>query len=104
MESLGWGARPTLRKGVLVCAFYGWNDGGEAATTSAPFLRTRLAAQQFCELDPDEFYDFQEVRPIVSLGEDDTRRLAQETNSFAYASLPSGTDIAVMVGIEPQHR
>ena len=32
MESLVWSARPTLRKGVLVCAFYGWNDGGEAAT------------------------------------------------------------------------
>ena len=104
MESLVWSARPTLRKGVLVCAFYGWNDGGEAATTSALFLRQQLAAQQFCELDPDEFYDFQEVRPIVSLGEDDTRRLAWPENSFAYAPLPSGNDIAVMVGIEPQNR
>ena len=39
MESLVWSARPTLRKGVLVCAFYGWNDGGEAATSSALFLQ-----------------------------------------------------------------
>ena len=104
MESLVWTARPTLRKGVLVCAFYGWNDGGEAATLSALFLRQQLRAQQFCELDPDEFYDFQEVRPIVSLGEDDTRRMAWPENSFAWGSLPSGNDIAVMVGIEPQNR
>jgi proteasome assembly chaperone (PAC2) family protein len=104
MERLVWNARPTLRKGVLVCAFYGWNDGGEAATLSALFLRQQLAATQFCELDPDEFYDFQEVRPIVSLGDDDIRRLAWPENSFAWAPLPSGIDIAVMVGIEPQNR
>ena len=104
MDTLVWSARPTLRKGVLVCAFYGWNDGGEAATLSALFLRQQLGAQQFCELDPDEFYDFQEVRPIVSLGEDDTRRMAWPENSFAWGSLPSGNDIAVMVGIEPQNR
>jgi len=104
MESLVWTARPNLRKGVLVCAFYGWNDGGEAATLSALFLRQQLRAQQFCELDPDEFYDFQEVRPIVSLGEDDTRRMAWPENSFSWGSLPSGNDIAVMVGIEPQNR
>jgi predicted ATP-grasp superfamily ATP-dependent carboligase len=68
------------------------------------FLRQQLAAQQFCELDPDEFYDFQEVRPVVSFGEDGSRRLAWPENSFAYASLPSGNDIAVMIGIEPQNR
>ena len=104
MERLVWNARPALRKGVLVCAFYGWNDGGEAATLSALFLRQQLAATQFCELDPDEFYDFQEVRPIVSLGDDDNRRLAWPENSFSWAPLPSGNDIAVMVGIEPQNR
>jgi proteasome assembly chaperone (PAC2) family protein len=105
MERLVWSARPTLRKGVLVCAFYGWNDGGEAATLSALFLRQQLSATQFCELDPDEFYDFQEVRPIVSFSEDDdNRRLAWPENSFAWAPLPSGNDIAVMIGIEPQNR
>jgi proteasome assembly chaperone (PAC2) family protein len=104
METLVWSARPSLRKGVLVCAFYGWNDGGEAATLSALFLRQQLGATQFCELDPDEFYDFQEVRPIVSLGRDDTRRLSWPENSFAWAQLPTGNDIAVMIGIEPQNR
>ena len=104
MERLVWSARPTLRKGVLVCAFYGWNDGGEAATLSALFLRQQLAATHFCELDPDEFYDFQEVRPVVSPGEDDSRRLTWPENSFSWAPLPNGNDMAVMIGIEPQNR
>ena len=104
MERLVWSARPTLRKGVLVCAFYGWNDGGEAATLSALFLRQQLAATHFCELDPDEFYDFQEVRPVVSAGEDDSRRLTWPENSFSWAPLPNGNDMAVMIGIEPQNR
>jgi proteasome assembly chaperone (PAC2) family protein len=104
VETVVWSARPTLRKGVLVCAFYGWNDGGEAATLSALFLRQQNCATPFCELDPDEFYDFQEVRPIVSLSEDDTRRLSWPENSFAWAPLPSGNDIAVMIGVEPNNR
>jgi proteasome assembly chaperone (PAC2) family protein len=104
MESVVWSARPTLRKGVLVCAFYGWNDGGEAATLSALFLRQQLRATQFCELDPDEFYDFQEVRPVVSLSDDESRRLSWPENSFAWAPLAGGNDIAVMIGIEPQNR
>ncbi|MDX6571602.1 MAG: hypothetical protein QOC86_758 [Gaiellales bacterium] len=104
MESLVWSARPSLRKGVLVCAFSGWNDGGEAATLSALFLRRQLDAQPFCEFDPDEFYDFQHVRPIVSAGEDDTRHISWPENSFAWAPLPSGNDIAVMIGVEPNNR
>jgi proteasome assembly chaperone (PAC2) family protein len=104
MESLVWSARPTLRKGVLVCAFAGWNDGGEAATLSALFLRQQLGAKQFCELDPEEFYDFQEVRPVVSLRGEEGRRVSWPENSFSWAPLPSGNDIAVMVGIEPQNR
>ena len=104
MESVVWSARPSLRKGVLVCAFSGWNDGGEAATLSALFLRRQLDAQPFCEFDPDEFYDFQHVRPIVSAGEDDTRHISWPENSFAWAPLPSGNDIAVMLGVEPNNR
>jgi proteasome assembly chaperone (PAC2) family protein len=104
MDSLVWSARPTLRKGVLVCAFHGWNDGGEAATLSALFLRQQLGAKQFCELDPDEFYDFQELRPHVSLRGEQGRRVSWPENSFSWAPLPSGKDIAVLIGIEPRNR
>jgi proteasome assembly chaperone (PAC2) family protein len=105
METLVWNERPALRDPVLVCAFRGWNDGGQAATLSATFLRDRLAAQPFCQIDPEEFYDFQEVRPQVILDDGGLRRIDWPENVFSFAALPGGErDVAVLVGIEPQNR
>jgi proteasome assembly chaperone (PAC2) family protein len=105
MEPIVWHARPALRDPVVVCAFSGWNDGGQAATLSASFLRQRLDAQRFCELDPEEFYDFQEVRPHVSLENGEVRRIDWPENAFYHAPLPDAhRDVVVLLGIEPQNR
>jgi len=60
-------ARPQLSNPVMICAFGGWNDGGEAATTAARTLRSQWGARRFAEIDPDEFFDFQVHRPTVRL-------------------------------------
>jgi proteasome assembly chaperone (PAC2) family protein len=105
MEPIVWHDRPTLRDPVLVCAFSGWNDGGQAATLSASFLRQRLDATRFCEIDPEDFYDFQEVRPQVSLVDGELRRIDWPENAFYHAALPeAGRDVVVLLGIEPQNR
>ena len=104
MESLVWSARPTLRKGVLVCAFYGWNDGGEAATTSALFLRQQLARSSSASSTP--------TSSTTSRKSARSSRSARTTRGAwpgprtpsPTRSLPSGNDIAVMIGIEPQNR
>ena len=59
--------RPELSKPVMVCAFGGWNDGGEAATTAVRTLRSQWGARRFAEIDPEEFFDFQVNRPTVRL-------------------------------------
>ena len=87
MDVLVWEDRPQLRDPVVVCAFRGWNDGGQAATLAATFLRTQLSAQRFCTIDPEEFYDFQEVRPHVSLVGSTMRQIEWPENGF-YAAPP----------------
>jgi proteasome assembly chaperone (PAC2) family protein len=105
MELLDWSERPQLRDPVLVCAFRGWNDGGQAATLAAQFLRDRLDAQPFCSIDPELFYDFQEVRPQVILDQNELRRIDWPENAFWHAPLPEvDRDVAVLIGIEPQNR
>ena len=52
---------------MLVAAFRGWNDGGQGATLGGGFLAKQWEAEQFAEIDPENFYDFQAVRPHVSL-------------------------------------
>jgi proteasome assembly chaperone (PAC2) family protein len=90
---------------VLVCAFKGWNDGGQAATLAATFLRESLGAERVVDIDPEEFYDFQETRPTVRLEDGHVRRIDWPENSVTYAELP-GTerDVLILLGIEPQLR
>lgn len=95
--------RPTLSRPVLVCAFAGWNDGGEAATTAAAYLRDRWTASRFGSVDPEEFFDFQVNRPTVTLAEGATRKVDWPANDFFHASLPE-RDVVVFLGIEPNIR
>ncbi|HEX5627405.1 MAG TPA: PAC2 family protein, partial [Actinomycetota bacterium] len=75
MAHVEYRIRPELSRPVMVCAFGGWNDGGEAATTAVRTLRSQWGARRFAEIDPEEFYDFQVHRPTVRLVEGSTRRI-----------------------------
>lgn len=94
---------PELEDPVLICAFSGWNDGGEAATSAAGYLRDRWEARRFADLDPEEFFDFQVSRPTVRLVDGVTRRLDWPANDFFHAS-PFDRDVALFIGIEPNVR
>src|SRR4029453_9435904 len=74
-EELRISERPSLRRPILICAFRGWNDGGQGASMAASFLSQSLGAERFAEIDPEEFFDFQVTRPHVSLVEGTTRRV-----------------------------
>jgi hypothetical protein len=74
MAPLIWEHRPDgLRAPALVCAFTGWNDAGDAASSALSFLGASLGATRFAQIDPEEFYDFQTVRPKVKLVDGETR-------------------------------
>lgn len=94
---------PQLQDPVLICAFTGWNDGGEAASTAAGYLRDRWSAERFARLDPEEYFDFQVTRPTVRLVDGVTRRIEWPENDFFAASLAE-RDVALFLGIEPNVR
>jgi proteasome assembly chaperone (PAC2) family protein len=105
VEHLHWTSRPALRSPVLVCAYRGWSDGGQAASLAATFLRDSLGGQRFCELDPEEFYDFQETRPTVRLEDGMVRTIDWPENAATHSPLPgTDRDIVILLGIEPQLR
>jgi proteasome assembly chaperone (PAC2) family protein len=95
--------RPELRRGVLIAAFRGWNDGGESATTAVAYLRDRWAGRPFAEIDPEEFFDFQVNRPTVRLVDGVTRRVEWPESRFFHAVLPE-RDAILFLGIEPNVR
>jgi len=105
MSELTVSSRPELRRPVLIAAFRGWNDGGQGATLGAGYLARQWGAEAFAEIDPENFYDFQAVRPNVSLEEGLTRKLEWPSNTFLHAPIPDlDRDAVVMLGVEPNLR
>jgi proteasome assembly chaperone (PAC2) family protein len=97
--------RPDLRSPVLVAAFRGWNDGGQAASLAAGYLAKLWNAQQFAEIDPEGFFDFQVTRPHVSLVDGVTRKVDWPETAFGHASLPGmERDAVLLTGNEPNVR
>ncbi|MFN8223032.1 MAG: PAC2 family protein [Gaiellales bacterium] len=96
---------PALRQPVLITAFAGWNDGGQAATLAAGYLSKAWSGTRFADIDPEGFVDFQTVRPTVTLDEGVTRRLEWPENEFFQCAIP-GTerDAVILLGVEPNYR
>lgn len=89
---------------VLVVAFEGWNDAGDAATTAVEHLWESWDATTIASIDPEEFYDFTSTRPQVRLDADLERVVDWPADEFGYAR-PAGTDgIVLLRGVEPQLR
>jgi len=64
-----------LGKRVLVVAFDGWNDAGEAATSAAGQVRSSGRFEPVFHVDPELYFDYQYTRPQVSVDADGHRTL-----------------------------
>jgi len=93
---------PSLRSPVLVAAFAGWNDAAQAASSSVLYLINGWSARRFAQIDPEEFYDFTDVRPMIRLDPGLQRELEWPSNSFYYhIDHTLSRDVTLLLGIEP---
>ena len=92
-----WEKHPNNTGGVLVAAFEGWNDAGNASSWAIRHLRENFNAESFAHIDAEQFYDFSETRPLVHL-EKDGRQLDWPITKF---STSSEQNILLLEGIEP---
>ena len=106
MPPLEWESRPDgLRAPALVCAFSGWGDAGEAASSALRFLGSNLGATRFARIDPEEFFDFQATRPTIRLVEGRTREVSWPELDFYAARAPRAPrDLVLLSGPEPSTR
>jgi len=96
---------PELVDPVLIAAFEGWNDAGDAATGAVEHLIAAWAAEPLGSMDPDDYYDFQVNRPTVSIDSRGHRQLSWPTTSVSYARIPGAArDVVLVRGIEPNMR
>lgn len=98
-------ALPELEDPVLVAAFEGWNDAGDAASDAIDHLREVWGAQPLAEMDPEDYYDYQVNRPTIAFDDSGVRRLTWPTTRLYVARLPLATrDVVLVHGIEPNMR
>jgi predicted ATP-grasp superfamily ATP-dependent carboligase len=96
-----------LRDPILIAAFEGWNDAGEAASAAVEHLSAVWNAEAIAALDPEEYYDFQVNRP-KAVREDGQRRIVWPTTRLlvardtGFSSPPR--DVVLVEGIEPSTR
>jgi predicted ATP-grasp superfamily ATP-dependent carboligase len=106
MQPFIWDRRPDgLRAPAMVCAFQGWNDAGDAASSAVSFLAASLDARRFARLDSEEFYDFQANRPCVRFGEEERREITWPSVEIFEAPAPRAPrDLVLVQGVEPSMR
>ena len=108
-----------LKGRLLVVAFEGWNDAGEAATGAVRVLQEQLDVAPRLELDPELYYDYQFNRPVIGVDDDSRRRLTWPTATLYGPSTPqtpvapladdadlsvsgdNGGNVYLLVGVEP---
>ncbi len=101
-----WEHRPQLRQPIMIVAFEGWSDAGDAASLAARYLSESWPVRRFATIDPEEFFDFTETRPQVRLVDGGTTRRIEwpETLLLAGPIPGSGRDVVILRGVEPQLR
>jgi proteasome assembly chaperone (PAC2) family protein len=96
---------PPLRDPVMIAAFEGWNDAGEAASGAVEHLERVWESEPVGELDPEDYHDFQVSRPTVHLDDDGRRGITWPTTRLAWARPPGASrDVVLVRGIEPSMR
>jgi predicted ATP-grasp superfamily ATP-dependent carboligase len=105
MEPVRWERRPQLRRPLLVVAFEGWNDAGDASSIALGYLAQAWKAERFATIDSEEFYDFTVTRPQVRLTEDGGRAIDWPDIELLAANVPgSRHDLVLLRGVEPHLR
>ncbi len=106
MQPLQWEHRPDgLRAPALICAFKGWNDAADAASSAIEFVGSALGAERFATIDPEDFYDFQATRPRVKMVDGQAREIVWPAVELFEARVPRAPrDLILMSGSEPSFR
>ena len=97
---------PELIDPVMICAFEGWNDAGDAASTAVGHLDREWKGEVFASLDAEDYYDFQVNRPTVAL-DNGVRKITWPTTRLSVVRAENGEktrDLVLVRGIEPSMR
>ena len=91
-----------LGRRIIVAAFDGWNDAGEAASAAASMVRTGSDYEVVHSVDPELYFDYQYTRPQIGSDAEGRRSLTwPEATLLRPAHRTDDPEIWLLVGVEP---
>lgn len=91
-----------LGRRIIVAAFDGWNDAGEAASAAAALLRADQEYEVVHSVDPELYFDYQYTRPQIGLDSEGRRTLTwPEAALLRPVNRSDDAEIWLLVGVEP---
>nr|WP_235436447.1 PAC2 family protein [Arthrobacter sp. RIT-PI-e] len=96
---------PERRITIMLAAFEGWNDAGEAASDALKYLGRFFGSERISTIDADEFYDFQFTRPMIKRTSSGQRRIKWPNTRISKAVVPDANlDLILVNGVEPSYK
>ena len=94
-----------VRPAIMVVAFEGWNDAGDAASSALKTIKAATGAVKVAGIGDDDYYDYQFSRPQVRRNAAGKRVIKWPTTRIYRASLPDApVDLLLVRGVEPTYR
>lgn len=105
MSDVDWIGSRALHRPIMVVAFEGWFDAGDAATAAIEWLKECHGSYPLATIDPETYFDFQQARPTVTIDERGERSIAWPSNPCEACRVFESThDLVMCSGIEPHLR
>ncbi len=87
---------------VLIVAFEGWNDAGEAASGAVKKLQSLLDLAPLIEIESEDYFDYQFNRPVVTTDDEGRRKLVwPSVTVFGPTPDSEHSDVFLLLGTEP---
>jgi len=93
-----------LSSPVVIAAFEGWNDAGEAATSAVKYFQDRFDAVKIGTIESEEFFDFTISRPVIEIPDEQREIIWPATKIYVAKMFESKNDLVIIRGHEPQLR
>ena len=93
-----------LSNPVVIAAFEGWNDAGEAATSAVKYFQDRFDAVKIGTIESEEFFDFTISRPVIEIPDEQREIIWPATKIYVAKMFESKNDLVIIRGHEPQLR
>jgi len=96
---------PDLKNPLLIAGFDGWGNALKISSGMAAYLVRKFKARRFAEINPDLFFRYDEMRPVVHIEEGVLKSLTPPGGTFYAAQTASdGRDLVILKSDEPQLR